>query len=62
MPVFIRIALAVDLLLVAAERTRLNKGDVLPVGGEPLIQLAILLCASIGIREIYACYKRSRGK
>ena len=56
----VRLALALDLLLIAVEHAFHAARHVLPIGGEPLIQLGILLCIGIALEEIVRTCRRKK--
>ena len=59
MPIFIRVALAIDLLLIAVEHAspKLTAG-VLPLGGSEFSQLAIILLLGIVAVDFFSKPKR----
>ena len=59
MPNFVRIALALDLLLIAFENALPTMtAGVLPLGGSEFVQLAVLLLFGVGVQELFS--KRTR--
>ena len=61
MQIFIRILLAVDLLLVAVEHLlpSITK-SILPLGGSEFIQLAVLLLLGVAVQELLSNRKGRR--
>jgi hypothetical protein len=49
---YVRICLAMDLLLLAIERTFTASHDFLPLGGEHFTQVSILLCLAVAAWEL----------
>ena len=52
MPLYIRICLAIDLILIGSEHAVPVFHGVLPLGGNPLMQFAILMCFGIAALEL----------
>ena len=52
MPLYIRVPIALDLVLLGTEHLLPISHGVLPLGGSHLIQLAILLVFGIGLQEL----------
>jgi hypothetical protein len=53
MPIFLRIPIALDLILVGIQHTVPATGAFLPLGGDPFIQFAALMCVGLGVQEMF---------
>ena len=59
LPIYIRVPLALEMLLMAVEHCYPTNG-ILPLGGDHLVQFAILLSLGIATRELVDAYRRRK--
>jgi hypothetical protein len=52
MPTILRFAIALDLVLIGIEHAVPFTSGVLPVGGSPLAQFAVLMCFGVAATEL----------
>lgn len=61
MPIFIRVGLAIELLLIAAEQAIPHAAAYLPIAGNHFTQLGVVLVVSVALSELYDLTGLSRG-
>ena len=58
--IFVRISLAIDVLLMAVEHVVPVAKIILPLGGDPFVQLSALLLLGVGVHELNSLRGKSK--
>lgn len=59
-PIYLRVALALELLLAAIECAFPRLHGILPIGGSVMAQTGVLICVCYVIHELWESWKDSR--